>query len=207
MFAGKTAIVTGAASGIGKATAELLLKNGAKSVIAADVAKIPMNDPKLHPAVLDVGDKKAIKEFWGLSREKLGQRAPDLLVNNAGITRDCSFGKMGEDQWDEMMRVNLSSIFHMSQSYYLWAREDKASCKTTPRAIVNLSSLSAKIGTFGQANYCAAKAGVYGITKNNAREMAPYNFRVNAVSPGTILTPMVMAMPEHIREATMVLGG
>merc|ERR1719220_1854851 len=162
-----------------------------------------MNDPKLHPAVLDVGDKKAIKEFWGLSREKLGQRAPDLLVNNVGITRDCSFGKMGHDHWEEMMRVNLSSIFHMSQSHFLWAREDKAGCKSTPRAIVNLSSLSAKIGTFGQANYCAAKAGVYGITKNNAREMAPYNFRVNAVSPGTILTPMVMVMPEHIREATI----
>jgi len=207
LFAGKTAIISGTASGIGRATADLLLKNGAKKVIGGDLSKYyDLKSDKFKHQELNVGYKESIKNFYEFAKIELDGKAPDLLVNNAGITLDNTMAKMEEHQWDTMMTVNLSSIFYMTQPFYMWAREDgKMDCEKNPRAIVNLSSISAKVGNFGQANYCAAKAGVYGITKNNAREFAQYNIRVNAISPGFIETPMVAAMPPKVVKR-MVMG-
>ena len=215
LFQGKTAIVTGAASGIGRATVEKLLKNGAKKVICADLCNYytfeNQYNNKFIKRQLNVGDKHSIESFYSQARNDLNNRAPDLLVNNAGITRDSKFSRMTDEQWHEMIKVNLDSIFYMTKNYVNWVEESKELHKTddsslinNPRAIVNLSSISAKVGNFGQANYCAAKAGVYGITKNNARELASLNLRVNAVSPGFIATAMTAAMPPKVLKGVLM---
>ncbi|MEV6930463.1 SDR family oxidoreductase [Dactylosporangium sp. NPDC051485] len=177
-FEGRTAVVTGAAQGIGAATAELLRAQGA-NVVALDL--------KAGDGVVacDVTDKAQVDEvFAGIGRI-------DVLVNNAGITRDNLLFKMPYDEWTAVLQTNLTSMFlccQAAQRYMVKARYGR---------IVNLSSRSA-LGARGQANYAAAKAGVQGLTATLAIELGPYDITVNAVAPGYIATAMTAATAERV---------
>src|SRR3954468_24284532 len=177
-FAKKTAVVTGGAQGIGKATAELLREQGADVVVldlrAADGV-----------TACDVTDKAQVDEvFAGIGRI-------DILINNAGITRDNLLFKMPYDEWSAVLNTNLTSMFLCCQA------AQKVMVPARYGRIVNLSSRSA-LGNRGQVNYAAAKAGVQGLTATLAIELGPYDITVNAVAPGYIATPMTAATAERV---------
>ena len=196
-FAGKTAIVTGAAQGIGAATALLLASDG------ATVALLDLEAERCQPVVdeitakggkargfgCDVTDQTAVEATTERVVAAFGRL--DILVNNAGITRDNLLFKMSAAEWGAVLTTNLTSMFlccQAAQRLMVPARYGK---------IVNLSSRSA-LGNRGQANYAAAKAGVQGFTATLAIELGPYNINVNAVAPGYIATPMTAATAERV---------
>jgi 3-oxoacyl-[acyl-carrier protein] reductase len=177
-FEGKRAVVTGGAQGIGAATAALLREQGAE-VVALD----------LHAGegvtACDVTDKAQVDEvFAGIGRI-------DILINNAGITRDNLLFKMPYDEWSAVLNTNLTSMFLCCQA------AQKVMVPARYGRIVNLSSRSA-LGNRGQVNYAAAKAGVQGLTATLAIELGPYDITVNAVAPGYIATPMTAATAERV---------
>jgi 3-oxoacyl-[acyl-carrier protein] reductase len=194
---GRSAIVTGAAQGIGAATARRLAGEGAQVAVvdltedraAGTVAAIRAGGAAAVPIGCDVSRAdeadacvdKAVAEFGRI----------DILVNNAGVTRDNLVFKMSEDDWDVVLGVNLKGVFLMSraaQRHMVPARYGK---------IVNLSSVSA-LGNRGQANYAAAKAGVQGLTATLAAEVGPYGINVNAVAPGYVATAMTDATADRL---------
>ena len=190
----KIAIVTGAAKGIGFATANRFAQEGAKvmvadlnpEAVAAAVAQIPNSEGY----VVNVTDRGTIQAAVDEIVKRHGRI--DILVNNAGITQDARLVKMTEVQFDAVIDVNLKGVFNCSQlvvPHMLEARRG---------AIVNASSVVGLYGNFGQTNYSATKFGVIGFTKTWARELGPKGIRVNAVCPGFISTEMVKAMPENI---------
>jgi 3-oxoacyl-[acyl-carrier protein] reductase len=196
-LAGKVALVTGAAQGIGEATARLLASEGARVAcadmniegakeVASTIDGIALSGDVTDPAVPQAWVSR-ITENW----DRL-----DVLVNNAGITRDAIAAKMTLDQWNAVLAVNLTGSFLCAQAAVAVMREQGSG------AIVNTSSASA-LGNVGQANYAAAKAGVIGLTRTLALEAARYGIRVNAVAPGFVDTAMTRTVPEHIRE-TMI---
>jgi 3-oxoacyl-[acyl-carrier protein] reductase len=177
-FEGRTAVVTGAAQGIGAATAALLREQGA-DVVALDLHQ---QDGVIQ---CDVTDKAQVDEvFAGIGRI-------DVLVNNAGITRDNLLFKMPYDEWQAVLTTNLTSMFLCCQA------AQRVMVPARYGRIVNLSSRSA-LGNRGQANYAAAKAGVQGLTATLAIELGPFDITVNAVAPGYIATPMTAATAERV---------
>jgi 3-oxoacyl-[acyl-carrier protein] reductase len=177
-FEGRTAVVTGAAQGIGATTAALLREQGA-DVIALDLHQKDGIIP------CDVTDKAQVDEvFAGIGRI-------DILVNNAGITRDNLLFKMPYDEWLAVLNTNLTSMFLCCQA------AQRAMVPARYGRIVNLSSRSA-LGNRGQVNYAAAKAGVQGLTATLAIELGPFDITVNAVAPGYIDTPMTAATAERV---------
>lgn len=197
-LANKVIIVTGAASGIGKATSQRLSEEGAV-VVAADLnlsgvqqlaTEIAASGSRALPISLDV----ASRESWSACVEhvvaELGRI--DGLVNNAGMTRDRTLLKMTDEDWSAVMDVNLRGPWLGCQAVIPHLTKNGG-------AIVNLSSES-RWGAFGQSNYASAKAGVVGLTRTVAFEHARHRIRANAVAPGTVSTPMVEAVPENIRK-------
>jgi 3-oxoacyl-[acyl-carrier protein] reductase len=189
---GKSAIVTGAARGIGAATAARLAIDGARIAVvdlAMDAAEVTAKlieaaGGTAIPIAADVSvaaDAEAVMDRVLAEYGSIG-----ILVNNAGVTRDNLVFKMSEDDWDTVLDVNLKSVFLMSRA------AQKHMVPARSGAIVNLSSVSA-LGNRGQANYAAAKAGVQGLTATLATELGPYGIRVNAVAPGYVATPMTDA--------------
>lgn len=195
---GRRYLVTGAASGIGRATAGLLASRGAR-VVVADLDRDAATDvasslPGAVPLALDVTRRDAWQHAHGYVSDELG--GLDGLVNNAGITRDRSLRKMSDDEWQSVLAVHLRGSWLGCQVMADTLAESLSG------AIVNISS-SGRHGSFGQSNYSAAKAGVVGLTKTVALELARNGVRCNAVAPGAIDTPMIEDVPDHVRSHWM----
>ncbi|MBF6347566.1 3-oxoacyl-ACP reductase FabG [Nocardia flavorosea] len=202
LLAGKVAVVTGAAQGIGLEIARTFVHAGAKVVVAdindeagvQAVAELGGADSAVY-ARCDVRDGAAVAGVVDIAEDTFGPLG--VFVNNAGMTRDATMRRMREEDFDDVVAVHLKGAWNGTRAAANRMREHGAG------AIVNISSLSGKVGLVGQTNYSAAKAGIVGLTKAAAKEVAFKNVRVNAVQPGLIQTPMTEAMPERIWEQKM----
>lgn len=201
MFKDKVAIVTGATRGIGRAIALELAQGGAK--VAFNYAKSDEEAKSLVKEIRDLGaeafsykcdvrDFEKVKKFAQDTIEKLG--GLDFLVNNAGILRDKALVMMEKSDWDEVIETNLTGYFNMARAVIFTLLKQKRG------SIVNISSISGISGIARQANYSASKAGIIGLTKALAKEVAPYNIRVNCVAPGFIDTDMTSDMNQELKE-------
>ncbi|WP_343213170.1 3-oxoacyl-ACP reductase FabG [Fusibacter paucivorans] len=201
----KVAVVTGAAQGIGAAITKRLMEDGADVVVALDLnlEQLEATAKELDAAgkqvvakKCNVADKEEVAKVFGEIMDEYGK--VDILVNNAGITRDAMFHKMSQEQWDQIISVNLSSLYNTCKVVVPKMREQNYG------KIVNISSTSAW-GNAGQTNYAATKAGVLGFTRSLAKELGGKNVTVNAIAPGLIETAMTKAMPEHISSMALML--
>lgn len=193
----KVAIITGAANGIGYAAAERFIEEGAHVFVAdfdvesgAEAAKRLGSQATF--VEVNVADRKSVKKLVETVIEQVGKI--DILVNNAGITRDAMLSKMTEEQFQQVLNVNLSGVFNCTQEvlpHMIAAGGGK---------IINTSSVSGVYGNVGQTNYAAAKAAIVGMTKTWAKELGRKGINVNAVAPGFTETEMVKKMPEKILE-------
>lgn len=190
----KVAIITGAAKGIGFATAQRFAQEGAKVMIAdidPEAVKAAIDQiPGSEAYVVNVTDRVSIQAAVDQIMQRHGRI--DILINNAGITQDARLVKMTEAQFDAVIDVNLKGVFNCAQLVVPHMLE------ASRGSIVNASSVVGIYGNFGQTNYAASKFGVIGFTKTWARELGAKGVRVNAVCPGFIATEMVNAMPENI---------
>jgi 3-oxoacyl-[acyl-carrier protein] reductase len=197
------AIVTGASRGIGRAIALRLAQDGhtvigtatTESGAAAITQGFAEAGLQGTGRVLDVADPASIDSFIKGVADEFG--APTLLVNNAGITRDNLMLRMKDEEWDDVIRTNLSSIFRLSRACL------KGMVKARTGRIVNITSVVGATGNAGQANYAAAKAGVIGFTKSLAKEVGSRGITVNAVAPGFIDTDMTRSLPDEHRKALL----
>lgn len=194
LLEGKVALVTGGAQGLGLAIAERYTAEGAHVVIAdldadaaAEAAAGLAGASSVRANVVDEADVQAMVDHAVAEHGRL-----DVLVNNAGITRDKSLGKMTLEMFRQVIDVHLQGTWLGSKAAFAVMRE-----QGDGGAIVNMSSVSGKVGNFGQTNYSAAKAGIVGMTKALAREGARFGIRVNAVMPGLIRSAMTEAMPQE----------
>lgn len=197
LLTGRIAVVTGGAQGLGLAIAQRFVDEGARVVLGdvnleatqstanalggADVARAVRCDVTSAEQV-EALVAAAVEQFGGL----------DVMVNNAGITRDATMRKMTEEQFDQVIAVHLKGTWNGLRAASAVMRENKRG------AIVNMSSISGKVGMIGQTNYSAAKAGIVGMTKAASKELAYLGVRVNAIQPGLIRSAMTEAMPQHI---------
>jgi 3-oxoacyl-[acyl-carrier protein] reductase len=197
----KIALVTGASQGIGEAIAKLLALQGAKVVVAARneeklkslAAHIDAGGGCARPLVLDVSQPETFGER--LKSLPADFAEIDILVNNAGITADNLLARMSLDDWERVLRTNLTGAFALSKEVI------RGMMKRRWGRIVNVSSVVGMMGNAGQANYAASKAGLIGFTKSLARELGSRNITVNVVAPGYIETAMTESLPEASREA------
>lgn len=201
MLQKKLALVTGASRGIGRAIAVALAKEGAfvivnysgsKEKAERTGAEIAAAGGEYECMQFDVADAEAVAAAVQQIIEKYGRL--DILVNNAGITRDGLIMKMSEEHFDEVINVNLKGAFHTIKA------ASRQMLKQRSGRIINISSVSGILGNAGQANYAASKAGIIGLTKSMARELASRGITVNAVAPGFIETDMTDAMNEAAKE-------
>lgn len=195
LLAERTAIITGGAGGLGRAMAVRFAREGARVVIAdLDLAAAEELAAELPGDALavqtDITEPDDVERLVGTTVRETG--SVDVLVNNAGITRDASIRKMTLDQWDLVQSVHLRGAFIVTKAVAEVMRTQERG------AIVNVSSLSGKVGNFGQANYSTAKAGLVGLTKVTAKEYARFGVRANAVQPGLIRTPMTEALTKEV---------
>ncbi|AZV41417.1 3-oxoacyl-ACP reductase [Peribacillus asahii] len=197
----KVAIVTGGSRGIGAAIAMELAKNGAKVVInynrSAGLAEQVIESIKKigGEAYAVQADVSNSEESENLIKETINHFGRlDILINNAGITRDSTFKKLSEEDWRTVIDVNLNSVYNTSSIALPYLLESDAG------RIINISSIIGQAGGFGQTNYAAAKAGIIGYTKSLALELAKSSVTVNSICPGFIDTEMVQEIPENIRE-------
>ncbi len=201
MLSNQVALVTGASRGIGRAIAEALGKENATIVGTATsdegAAKITATFAALKikgvGMKLNVGDSDSVSNCLKQIKEAFG--SPDILVNNAGITRDNLLMIMKDDQWEDIINTNLTSIFRTSKAVV------RPMMKKRSGRIINISSVVGATGNAGQTNYAAAKAGLVGFSKSLAREIGSRNITVNTVAPGFIDTDMTQALPQEQRDA------
>ncbi|MBO7655253.1 MAG: 3-oxoacyl-[acyl-carrier-protein] reductase [Kiritimatiellae bacterium] len=198
-FDGKIAVVTGAARGIGQAIA-LKLASGGADVAVCDlqvewldetVKAVEALGRKALPLAVDVGNGEAVNACIDAVIKAFGRI--DIMINNAGITKDTLLIRMSEEQWDDVLRVNLKGVFLFSRAVA------KPMMRQRSGAIVNIASIVGLIGGAGQCNYSASKAGVIALTKSTAKELASRGVRANAVAPGFIKSKMTDALPEEVR--------
>jgi acetoacetyl-CoA reductase/3-oxoacyl-[acyl-carrier protein] reductase len=186
-FNGRVAVVTGGARGIGLAITRALIDHGAR-VHVFDVAPGEGDDEvpyRFHK--VDITDSACVADAVAQLPALVS-----LLVNNAGITRDRSMINMSDDEWQSVLSVNLTGAFNMVRALAPAMR------KAGYGRIVNITSINGMRGKFGQANYCASKAGLIGLTKTLARELGPKGVTVNAVAPGMVMTRMALGLPAEI---------
>src|SRR5579862_7224185 len=199
-FEGRVALVTGASQGIGKACALSLAEAGAQVVLGARnteklravATEIEAIGKKVLVVSLDVASRESIKAAVTNAIEALGKI--DILVNNAGIAKDNLALRMKPEDWETVLRTNLDGAFHCIQAVL------HGMIRQRYGRIINISSIVAQAGNPGQANYIASKAGLIGLTKAVAAEVASRNITVNAVSPGFIETAMTEKLPQAVRE-------
>jgi acetoacetyl-CoA reductase len=199
---GKVAVVTGGSRGIGAEIAKVLARNGAQVAInyqnSSERADRIVQDIEQEGGIIfafqaDVMDADHIHNFIEEVIKRYGQI--DILINNAGITRDRTFRKMSLNEWEEVINVNLNSVYKTTSKVINYMLEKKYG------RIINISSIIGQSGGFGQTNYAASKAGLLGFTKSLALETAKNGITVNAICPGFIETEMVAAMPENVRQS------
>jgi len=195
---GKGALVTGATGGIGWAIAEALHAQGAKVAISGTRAeRLEQLAAKLGSRVFvlpcDLRDRAAVVKLGEDAEKVLGQ--VDILVNNAGITHDNLFMRMKDEEWDDVIAVNLTSVFVLTRGIL------RGMMRRRYGRIINIASISGVLGNPGQPNYAASKAGLVGMTKSLAREVSGRGITANAISPGFILTPMTDALTPKQVEA------
>jgi 3-oxoacyl-[acyl-carrier protein] reductase len=200
---GKIALVTGASSGIGAQIAVMVASEGATVAVnyypgteadaEAVVAQIEGAGGTAAAFPADVTDSEQCEALVAAVIERFG--ALDVLVNNAGITRDGLIVRMSDADWQAVISTNLTGVFYCTRA------AGKVMMKARTGAIVNIASVIGLVGNAGQANYAAAKAGVIGLTKSTARELASRGVRANAVAPGFIETAMTAKLPDNVREA------
>lgn len=202
LLADKTAVITGGAQGIGLAIARAYVREGAKVVLgdldldAAEAAAKELGGPSVAHAVrCDITEAAQVDTLIRAAIDTFGSL--DIMVNNAGITRDATMRTMTEDQFDQVIDVHLKGTWNGTRKAAAVMREQKSG------AIVNISSLSGKVGMVGQTNYSAAKAGIVGLSKAAAKEMAHHGVRVNAIQPGLIRSAMTEAMPQKAWDQKM----
>ena len=202
-LAGRTAVVTGGTRGIGLAIARALAEDGASVVVSGrDAARLESAVTELEGlgaaaagVAADQSKREDCDRLVDAAKERFGRI--DVLVNNAGITRDQLLVRMKDDEWDQVMDTNLRGVFLMTRAVA------KSMMRQKSGRIVNITSTAGAMGNAGQVNYSAAKAGVIGLTKAAARELAHWNILVNAVAPGLIETDMTAGLPGAAREALL----
>ena len=201
---GRVAFITGASQGIGRACALDLARAGARVIVGARqqdkltslVEEIRAAGGSADAVPLDVASRDSVKQAFSKARE-LAERV-DILVNNAGVTRDGLAARMSAENWDEVLNVNLSGAFACIQAVL------RPMMKARWGRIINISSMVGESGNPGQANYAASKAGLVGLTKSLAQEVASRNITVNAVAPGFIETSMTDALGDEVKEKLLV---
>ncbi|MBL8574177.1 MAG: 3-oxoacyl-ACP reductase FabG [Hyphomicrobiaceae bacterium] len=201
---GKCALVTGASGGIGKAIAKALHARGAtvgltgtrREVLDAVKAELDAaGEGRAHVFTANLGDRAQVDALIGDAEKAMGK--VDVLVNNAGITRDNIFMRMKDEEWDQVLEVNLTSSFRLARAAI------KGMMKRRVGRIISITSIVGVTGNPGQANYAAAKAGMNGMTKSIAQEVGSRGITVNAVAPGFIETAMTDALNEKQRETIL----
>ncbi len=204
-FTNRTALVTGAGRGIGKAIAETLAAQGVTVICVSKSAAscgavadaIVAAGGKAKAVAVDVADGAAVAAAAEALLKEFGKI--DILVNNAGITRDGLLARMSDDDWNSVIQTNLTSCFHWTKAVG-WPM-----CRARFGRIVNISSVTGIMGNAGQANYAAAKAGMIGFTKATAKEFAKRNVTVNVVAPGFIKTDMTAELSEEVQKGATAL--
>ncbi len=197
---GKTALVTGASGGIGGAIAKALHGQGATVVLsgtraeALEAVKAELG-ARAFIATCNLGDKESVEALVKTAEAAAGGATIDILVNNAGITRDNLFLRMKDAEWDDVIAVNLTAAFRLSRAVL------RGMMKKRWGRIIQITSVVGETGNPGQGNYAAAKAGLIGMSKSLAAEVASRNITVNAVSPGFIATPMTEALTDAQKAA------
>lgn len=203
-LAGKTAIITGASRGIGAEIARKFAADGAKVVVnysgsqekaEAVVADIQDNGGEAIAVKANVSDAESVKAMVDETMKAFG--SVDILVNNAGITRDNLMMRMKDDEWDDVINTNLKGVFICTKAVTRQMMKQRAG------RIINIASIVGVMGNAGQANYVASKAGVIGLTKTTARELASRGITANAVAPGFITTDMTDQLTEEVQKAML----
>ena len=201
---GKTALVTGASRGIGREIALALAKEGANVVVNYSGSQDKANEVANEISAMgreafvyqcNVADSENVQTMVKETINKFGKL--DILVNNAGITRDNLLMRMKEDEWDDVININLKGVFLCTKAV------SRQMMRQRSGRIINIASIVGVMGNPGQANYVAAKAGVIGLTKTTARELATRGITVNAVAPGFITTDMTDQLSDEVKEAML----
>ncbi|MFM9034591.1 MAG: 3-oxoacyl-ACP reductase FabG [Mycobacterium sp.] len=202
LLAGRTAVVTGGAQGLGRAIAEVFVSEGARVLLGdldlstTERAASALGGPEVARAVrCDVTSTDQVDALVAAAVDDFGRL--DIMVNNAGITRDATLRTMTEQQFDEVIAVHLKGTWNGTRAAAAVMRAQRSG------AIINMSSISGKVGLVGQTNYSAAKAGIVGLTKAAAKELAHLGVRVNAIQPGLIRSAMTEAMPQRVWDAKL----
>ena len=200
LLEGKTALITGASRGIGKAIALRFALEGSDIAITNIV-----DDDEFKTAIKEieatgvkakgyVSNASSFEDSQRIINEVVNDFSRiDILINNAGITRDTLLMRMTEDQWDSVIAVNLKSVFNLTRAVLMTMVKQKSG------SIINMSSVVGVSGNAGQSNYSASKAGIIGFTKSVAKEVGSRNIRCNAIAPGFILTEMTEKLPENVK--------